>query len=96
LSRAYQRDLEGLKTETRRVDFMVMILLVAAFAIAGVVAMSIWCVLATAEMVYGYPVGRRLIRRTIGRLDERQFLASDIEDLNEAFTRVAHSDTITD
>ncbi len=96
MSRAYQRDLEGLKTETRRVDLNVMILLVAAFAIAGVVAMSIWCVLATAEMVYGYPVGRRLIRRTIGRLDERQFLASDIEDLNEAFTRVAHSDTITD
>jgi hypothetical protein len=47
-------------------------------------------------MVYGYPVGRRLIRRTIGRLDERQFLASDIEDLNEAYTRVTHSDTITD
>ncbi len=73
-----------------------MILLVAAFAIAGVVAMSIWCVLATAEMVYGYPVGRHLIRRTIGRLGERQFLASDIEDLNAAFIRVAHSDTITD
>ncbi len=73
-----------------------MILLVAAFAIAGVVAMSIWCALATAEMVYGYPVGRHLIRRTIGRLDERQFLASDIDDLNAAFIRVAHSDTITD
>ncbi|MEE8498597.1 MAG: hypothetical protein V3S62_08680 [Acidimicrobiia bacterium] len=73
-----------------------MILLVATFAIAGVVAMSIWCALATAEMIYGYPVGRHLIRRTIGRLEERQFLTSDIKDMDEAFTRVARSHTITD
>ncbi len=58
--------------------------------------MSIWCFLATAEMVYGYPVGRHLIRRTIGRLDERQFLANDIEDLNAAFIRVASSHPVTD
>jgi len=58
--------------------------------------MAIWCGLAAAEVVYGYPIGRHLIQRTIGRLDERDFLPSDINDLNEVFTRVARSHTVTD
>jgi len=75
---------------------MRMVLLVASIAIAGVIGMAIWCALAAAEMVYGYPIGRHLIQRTIGRLDEREFLPSDIKDLNEAFTRVAGSHIVTD
>ncbi len=65
--------------------------LVVSITIAVVIGMAIWCGLAAAEMVYGYPIGRHLIRRTIGRLDEHEFLPSDIEELNEAFSRVARS-----
>ena len=75
---------------------MRMVLLVVSIAIAGVIGMAIWCGLAAAEVVYGYPVGRYLIQRMIGRLDERDFLPSDIKDLNEAFTRVARSQIVTD
>ena len=73
-----------------------MVLIVVSIAIAGVIGMAIWCGLAAAEVVYGYPIGRHLIQRTIGRLDERDFLPSDINDLNEVFTRVARSHTVTD
>ncbi|MEE9297846.1 MAG: hypothetical protein V3V29_02265 [Acidimicrobiia bacterium] len=65
--------------------------LVVSITIAVVIGVAIWCGLAAAEMVYGYPIGRHLIRRTIGRLDEHEFLPSDIEELNEAFSRVARS-----
>jgi hypothetical protein len=75
---------------------MEMALLVVSIAIAGVIGITIWCGLAAAEVVYGYPVGRHLIRRTMGRLHEREFLSSDIEDLNEAFTRIARSHIVTD
>ena len=75
---------------------MVMTLLFASIAIAFVIGMAIWCGLAAAEMVYGYPIGRHLIRRTVGRLDEHKFLPGDIEEMNGAFSRVARSHIITD
>ena len=52
---------------------------------------SVWCGLALAEAVYGYPVYRGLMQTTIWRRDEHRFLAGDVHELDETFRRVISS-----
>lgn len=73
-----------------------MVWLVVSIAIAAVAGVAVWCGLAMAEAVYGYPIGRDLVRRVTGRLDEYEFLPSDVEELDEALSRVARSYIVTD
>ena len=46
--------------------------LVVSIAVVAAVSVASWCGLALAEAVYGYPVGRDLVRRITGRLGEHQ------------------------
>jgi hypothetical protein len=48
------------------------------------------------QTVYGYPIGRNLVRRAGVRLDERQFLPADVQDLDEALSRVVRSHIVGD
>ncbi len=73
-----------------------MVWLIVSITIAAVAGLAIWCGLATAKMVYGYPIGCGLVRRATGRMDESQFLSSDVQELDEAFSRVARSHIVTD
>jgi hypothetical protein len=63
------------------------------FFIAVVLAAGVttWCGFATAEMVYGYPVGRDLAQRAAWTRDERRFFPGDVRELDEAFRRVIRS-----
>ncbi len=70
-----------------------LVVLIAVLAVTGV---ATWCGLALAEAVYGYPVGRDLVRRATGRLREHQFLPGDVQELDEVFSRVARSFIVGD
>ena len=73
-----------------------MVWLVVPIAIAVAAGMTGWFLLAMAETMYGYPVGRELVRMVTGPLDEHRFLRSDVQELDEAFRRVACSYLATD
>ena len=73
-----------------------MVWFVASIAAVAVTGVTSWCGLALVEAVYGYPIGRDLVRRIAGRLDENQFLHGDVQELDEAFRRVARSYIVTD
>jgi len=66
-----------------------MVWLVVSIAIAGVFVA--WYGIALVQTVYGYPIGRYLLRRAGVRLDEKLFLPADVQDLDEALSRVVHS-----
>ncbi len=73
-----------------------MVWLVVSIAVVAAVSVASWCGLALAEAVYGYPVGRDLVRRITGRLGEHQFLPGDVQELDEVFSRVARSFIVSD
>ena len=73
-----------------------MLWLVVVLALAIATAVAAWCALAAAEVVYGHPIGRGLIRRISAMRVERRFLRSDIREIDEAFVRLAHSDVTDD
>ncbi len=73
-----------------------MVWLVVLIAIAVAAGVTGWFLLAMAETVYGYRVGRALVQRATGRLDEHRFLRSDVQELDEAFRRVVRSHLVID
>ena len=73
-----------------------MVWLVVPIAIAVAAGVTGWFLLAMAETLYGYPVGRELVRRVGGLVDEHRFLRSDVRELDEAFRRVVRSYLVTD
>ena len=68
-----------------------MVWLVVPIAIAVAAGATGWFLLAMAETLYGYPVGRELVRTVTGPPDEHRFLRSDVREMDEAFRRVARS-----
>ena len=66
-----------------------MLFAVVFVAVALAACVAVCSGFAAAEMVYGYPVGRLLMRT--GRRDEHRFLPRDVKDLDEAFRRVIRS-----
>ena len=73
-----------------------MVWLVVSIAVVAAASVASWCGLALAEAVYGYPVGRDLVRRITDRLGEHQFLRSDVEELDEVFSRGVRSYLVSD
>lgn len=65
-------------------------------AISFVAGITIWYGLALAKMVYGRAIGRHLVVSAFARMDERRFLADDVRELDEAFSRVARSHIVSD
>ncbi|MCH7844258.1 MAG: hypothetical protein IH850_00300 [Acidobacteria bacterium] len=68
-----------------------MVWLVVPIAIAVAAGVTGWFLLAMAETLYGYPVGRELVRTVTGPPDEHRFLRSDVREMDEAFRRVVRS-----
>jgi hypothetical protein len=68
-----------------------MLFAVVFVAVALAAAVTLYLGFALAEMVYGYPLGRDLMRRRTARRDEHRFFPGDVRELDDAFGRVARS-----